>query len=52
MVGLHALNAFLVIATNLIAFGWGGWYLWRKRYPGRIYAHLLAAGQALLIAPR
>ena len=50
MVGLHALNAFLVIATNLLAFGWGGWYLWRKRYPGRIYAHLLAAGQALLIA--
>jgi hypothetical protein len=25
-------------------------YLLRKRYPGRIYAHLLAAGQALLIA--
>ena len=50
MVGLHGLNAFLVIATNLLAFGWGGFYLWRKRYPGRIYAHLLAAGQILLIA--
>lgn len=50
MVGLHALNAFLVITTNLLAFGWGGWYLWHKRTPGRIYAHLLAAGQALLIA--
>ena len=50
MVGLHELNAFLVVATNLLAFGWGAWYLWRKRYPGRIYAHLLAAAQALLIA--
>jgi hypothetical protein len=50
VVGLHELNAFLVVATNLLAFGWGAWYLWRKRYPGRIYAHLLAAAQALLIA--
>jgi hypothetical protein len=47
---LHELNAFLVVATNLLAFGWGAWYLWRKRTPGRIYAHLLAAGQILLIA--
>ena len=50
MVGLHELNALLVVLTNLLAFGWGAWYLWRKRYPGRVYAHLLAAGQALLIA--
>jgi hypothetical protein len=50
VVGLHELNAFLVITVNLLAFGWGAWYLWRKRHPGRIYAHLLAAGQALLIA--
>lgn len=50
MLALHQLNAILVIATNLLAFGWGGVYLLRKRYPGRIYAHLLAAGQALLIA--
>jgi hypothetical protein len=48
--GLHGLNAFLVLATNLFACGWGASYLWRKRYPGRIYAHILAAGQALLIA--
>ena len=50
MVGLHELNALLVVLTNLLAFGWGAWYLWRKSYPGRVYAHLLAAGQALLIA--
>jgi hypothetical protein len=47
--GLHGLNAFLVVAVNLLAAGWGASYLWRKRYPGRIYAHILAAGQALLI---
>jgi hypothetical protein len=47
---LHELNAVLVIVTNLLAFGWGLVYLLRKRYPGRIYAHILAAGQALLIA--
>ena len=50
MQDLHALNAFLVIATNLLACGWGASYLVRKRYPGRVYAHILAAGQALLIA--
>jgi hypothetical protein len=50
VLGLHELNAFLVIATNLLACGWGASYLVRKRYPGRIYAHILAAGQALLIA--
>ena len=50
MQGLHALNGLLVIATNMLACGWGASYLLRKRYPGRIYAHVLAAGQALLIA--
>jgi hypothetical protein len=47
---LHEINAFLLIATNLLAGGWGASYLVRKRYPGRVYAHLLAAAQALLIA--
>jgi hypothetical protein len=47
---VHALIALLVIGANLLAFGWGASYLVRKRYPGRIYAHVLAAGQALLIA--
>jgi hypothetical protein len=47
---LHELNAFLVVVTNLLACGWGASYLVRKRYPGPIYAHVLAAGQALLIA--
>jgi hypothetical protein len=50
VLGLHELNAILVIATNLLACGWGASYLLRKRYPGRVYAHVLAAGQALLIA--
>jgi hypothetical protein len=48
--GVHALNAFLVVATNLLACGWGASYLLRKRSPGRVYSHVLAAGQALLIA--
>jgi hypothetical protein len=47
---LHELNAALVIAVNLLAFGWGGFYLWRKRVPHRFYAHALALGQSLLIA--
>jgi len=50
VLGLHELNAVLVIAVNLLAFGWGGIYLWRKSYPGRLYAHALAFGQSLLIA--
>ena len=50
MLGLHELNAALVIAVNLLAFGWGGIYMLRKRYPGRLYAHALALGQSLLIA--
>jgi len=47
---LHAWNAVLVIAANALAAGWGAFYLWRRRHPGRIYAHLLAAAQALVIA--
>ena len=50
MLGLHELNAILVIVVNLLAFGWGAAYLLRKRYPGRLYAHALALGQSLLIA--
>jgi hypothetical protein len=47
---LHQINAFVLVATSLLATGWGATYLLRKRYPGRVYAHVLAAGQALLIA--
>jgi hypothetical protein len=47
---LHALNAVVLICANLLAFGWGLYYVLRKRTPGRIYAHALALGQALLIA--
>ena len=50
MLGLHELNAALVIAVNFLAFAWGGIYLLRKRYPGRLYAHALALGQSLIIA--
>jgi membrane-associated PAP2 superfamily phosphatase len=47
---LHAINAVLLIAANLLAFGWGAVYLRRKRTPGRVYAHVLALGQSLVIA--
>ena len=47
---LHAANAVLVIAANALAVGWGAAYVFRGRLPGRIYAHLLAGAQALVIA--
>ena len=47
---LHAFNAVVLIVANGLAAGWGLLYVWRKRTPGRIYAHLLALAQALLIA--
>jgi hypothetical protein len=47
---LHALNGLALIAANLLAFGWGLYFVLRKRPPGRIYAHTLALAQALLIA--
>ena len=50
MLTLHNANGALLIAVNLLAFGWGLAYVLRKRPPGRVYAHLLALGQSLLIA--
>ncbi len=50
MVDLHALNGVVLIAANLLALGWGVFYLVRKRLPGRVYAHVLALAQALVIA--
>jgi hypothetical protein len=47
---LHAFNALLLIVANGLAAGWGFVYVRRKRTPGRIFAHLLALAQALLIA--
>jgi hypothetical protein len=47
---LHALNGVVLIAANLLAVVWGGSYVLRKRLPGRVYAHVLALGQALVIA--
>jgi hypothetical protein len=46
---LHEINAVVLIAANVLAGGWGASYLLRKRYPGRVYAHVLAAAQALVI---
>lgn len=50
MSGLHAVNAVLVVAANLLAAGWGLVYLRRRRTPGRFYAHVLALSQSLVIA--
>jgi hypothetical protein len=47
---LHAWNGVLLIAANALAFGWGLSYAVRKRVPGRIYAHVLALAQSLVIA--
>ena len=49
MLTLHNANGGLLIAVNLLAFGWGAVYLVRKRPSGRVYALVLALGQALLI---
>jgi len=48
--GLHALNAVLVVGANLLAAVWGLVYLRRRRPPGRVYAHVLALAQSLVIA--
>lgn len=47
---LHAWNGILVIAADALAAGWGLSYVLRKRVPGPVYAHLLAAAQAIVIA--
>jgi hypothetical protein len=49
MSDLHAILAILVIAANVLALGWGAVYVARKRPPGRVYAHVLAAAQAIVI---
>jgi hypothetical protein len=46
----HVWNGLVVIAANLLAAGWGGSYLFRRRTPGRLYAHALAFAQAIVIA--
>ncbi|HEX2044893.1 MAG TPA: hypothetical protein VHF23_04615 [Gaiellaceae bacterium] len=50
MQALHAVNAVVLIAANLLAVGWGLVYLRRRRPPGRVYAHALALAQSLVIA--
>jgi hypothetical protein len=50
MLELHAINAVVLVLANALAVSWGLVYVRRKRPPGRIYAHALAAAQALVIA--
>ena len=46
----HQVTAVLVIVAGALAFGWGAVYVARKRPPGRIYGHVLALAQTLVIA--
>ena len=50
MLGLHQINAVLVIVVTFLAFAVGAFAYWRAREPGRALSHLLALGQTLLIA--
>jgi EamA domain-containing membrane protein RarD len=50
MAELHAVNAIALVAANVLALGWGAYFVLRKRLPGRLYAHALALAQALVIA--
>lgn len=50
MVGLHAIVALLVIVVNGAAFALGILFLRRRLEPRRVYAHLVALGQTLLVA--
>ncbi len=43
-------NGVVVILANALAFGWGLSYVVRKRTPGRVFAHVLALAQSLVIA--
>jgi hypothetical protein len=47
---LHSINAVLVLVVNGLAFAVGLAYLWLRRQPPRLYAHLVALGQTLLVA--
>jgi peptidoglycan biosynthesis protein MviN/MurJ (putative lipid II flippase) len=50
MQGLHTVVAVAVMAVNTVAFGTGLYYLRRRREPRRVFAHLVALGQTLLVA--
>ncbi len=47
---LHAWNGVATVAANALAVGWGAVYVLRRRPPGHVYAHVLAAAQAIVIA--
>jgi hypothetical protein len=50
MVGLHAWNAVVLIAVNTLAGAVGLVAARRRTEPGRIFEHLVALGQTLLVA--
>jgi hypothetical protein len=50
MQGLHTVVAVAVMAVNAIASATGLYYLRRRREPRRLFAHLVALGQTLLVA--
>jgi hypothetical protein len=49
MLELHAIIGVVLVVANVLALGWGAFYVARKRPPGGLYAHVLAAAQALVI---
>jgi hypothetical protein len=50
MQGLHIVVGLAVMAVNAVASGTGFYYLQRGREPRRVFAHLVALGQTLLVA--
>ncbi|MCL4290562.1 MAG: hypothetical protein KJ051_09850 [Thermoleophilia bacterium] len=50
MEGLHSIIGLVAVAANAGAAGLGGIHAWRRLEPPRLFAHLLALGQTLLVA--
>ncbi len=48
MLEVHAIIAVVLVLANALALGWGLSYVARKRAPGRVYAHVLAAAQVAI----
>ena len=49
MQGLHAVNGVLLVAVNALAGALGVLYVRRRGEPSRLFSHLLALGQTLLV---
>lgn len=50
MTGLHSINGILLVVVNGLAGVLGLVYARRRREPGRLFTHLVALGQTLLVA--